>query len=404
MRYLLGAVVFAVVPSFAYALSGWTFSEKTAITAAPKDGVFHHLEGAGRRHIALSEGLVAVVWEDNSSADPQVYASLKPKTQQVFEKPLQLSTGDEAYEPAIAALSAGRFVVVYEQDGKIFARLLDQQGVGPALQLSTATAANASVTAYDDLALAVWREKNPQGYTLKVIRLRPAESGQLSSDGLFQVEAEAVATPMLMPAITMNQSTVCIAWEDRRAGHTRLLYSLSDLADIKFSKPGYLNEFYSNRNEYDKGNGVTRIAMARFAEDEVLAAWMDKRKGGSGYGIYAALASDGGAQFGPNEKVHSEQGEQLPHYNPAVSGNKLGDFVVAWDDFRQGDSDIWLSFYNDDSEWGSDVLASVASGAGEQTHASVTMDEQGGLHLVWVEREDRNAPSRLWYSYAAPRP
>ena len=106
--------------------------------------------------------------------------------------------------------------------------------------------------------------------------------------------------------------------------------------------------------------------------------------------------------FGPNEKVHGETGDRQPHYNPATAGNATGDFIVAWDDYRRGDSDIWLSGYTDDLEWSEDFSPPMASGAGEQSHPSIALDEDGGLHLLWIERADPNAPSRLWYSYGAP--
>ena len=124
---------------------------------------------------------------------------------------------------------------------------------------------------------------------------------------------------------------------------------------------------------------------------------MDKRRGGLGYGIFAALGAEGGEIFGPNEKVHAEAGDRQPHYNPAAAGNQAGDFVVAWDDFRQGDSDIWLSSYNEDDEWSHDFSPEVASGAGEQSHPAVVLDDRGSLHLLWIERADMDSPSRLWY-------
>jgi len=123
---------------------------------------------------------------------------------------------------------------------------------------------------------------------------------------------------------------------------------------------------------------------------------MDKRRGSRGCVIFAAQAVEG--SLGPDEKVHSEQGDELAHNNPAVGGNARGDFIVAWDDFRSGDADIWISRYNEDGAWSEDVTPSPASGSGEQTHPSVALDEQGGLHLLWIERASVDAPSRLWYS------
>ena len=98
---------------------------------------------------------------------------------------------------------------------------------------------------------------------------------------------------MQFPSLAANAAGLCIAWEDRRAGPTPLLVSHSGDEARRFAEPQHLNEFFSNRNQYDQGNGVTRVALAAFAQDEILAAWMDKRRGGLGYGIFAALGSDG---------------------------------------------------------------------------------------------------------------
>jgi hypothetical protein len=217
-------------------------------------------------------------------------------------------------------------------------------------------------------------------------------------ESLRSVEANGLETPVLFPVIAANSAGLCVAWEDRRAGHTRLLVSHAEGAGKSFTEPQSLNEYFSNRNKYDRGNGVTRVSLASFGQDEILAAWMDKRRGGSGYGIFATLGADAGENFGPNEKLHGEQGDKQPHYNPTTAGNQAGDFTVAWDDFRRGDSDIWISTYNPDLEWSQDYAPPLASGSGEQSHPSIALDEQDNLHLLWVERAQRDGPSRLWYS------
>ena len=173
-------------------------------------------------------------------------------------------------------------------------------------------------------------------------------------------------------------------------------FSLSSDQAKSFIEPQNLNEFYSNRTEYDKGSGVTRVSITSFGNDEIVSAWMDKRRSG-GYGIFASIGSEG--SFGPNEKIHGPEGDKLPHSNPATSGNSGGTVVVAWDDYRMGNSDIWLATFDEDGEWGKNFSPITASGSGEQSHASVAIDKKGGLHLTWIERESPLAPTRLWYSY-----
>ncbi|MCP4877412.1 MAG: hypothetical protein GY896_18280 [Gammaproteobacteria bacterium] len=380
----------------------WIFDSRIAVTGAPAGGVFHHLEGSGRRHIAVSSSSVAVAWEDNRTQDPQIYVAIKSFQQKEFAPAMQVSNGSEAFEPSIDALPGNRFVLAWEQDAAVFARILTSEGFAESIRLSTDQASHVSIATFGDQVFAVWREQLNRRWFVKLASLT-TQADKLIVDSLHSVESVGLQTPVLFPSLAVNSAGLCVAWEDRRAGHTRLLFSHSTDAGITFTEPQFLNEFFSNRNQYDQGNGVTRVSLASFAQDEILAAWMDKRRGGLGYGIFAALGAEAGANFGPNEKVHGAEGDRQPHYNPATAGNPAGDFAIAWDDFRRGDSDVWISSYNDDDEWGEDYTPAVASGSGEQSHPAVTLDGAGNLHLLWIERAQQDAPSQLWYSYAQAR-
>jgi len=379
----------------------WQFDHRIAVTAKPVSGVFHHLEGAGRKHIAVSGNSVVVTWEDDHSGDPQIYVTSKITEDNQFGRVMQVSTGLEAYEPAITAYSETHFIVSWEQEGSIYARSLKKQQLTIPIKLSTGVASQVSLASMGDSVFAVWREQRGRTWSLWLARLAIDSMGSLIVSSKNRVESKELDTPVLFPTLAANSAGLMVAWEDRQSGHTRLNYSFSADKAVTFSKPQYLNEFFSNRNKYDKGSGVTRVSMTSFGEDEFVAAWMDKRRGGTGYGIFAAMGSEN--SFGPNEKVHGQPGDKLPHYNPATAGNKAGDFVIAWDDYRRGDSDIWISSFNEDEEWSVDHSPKPASGSGEQSHASVAMDEQGGLHLLWIEREKINAPTRLWYSFGKRR-
>ncbi len=403
MRLLLAALSLGLVASQLQASDRWVFDSKIDVTGEPSKDVYYHLDGAGRKHIALSDQTVVAIWEDNRNQNPQIYAATKTHNEKQFSPAIQVSIGSEAYEPSITNLPGNRFVLAWEQDAAIHARVLGLNGLAPLLKLSSATASHVSLASFGRRVFAAWREQQDRHWFIRVAAIRSTEAGELVVEMVAPVESTGLKTQVLFPSLAANAAGLCVAWEDRRAGHTRLLVSHSKNRAKSFSAPQHLNEYFSNRNQYDQGSGVTRVALASFAHDEILAAWMDKRRGGLGYGIFAALGSDGGEIFGPNEKVHGEAGDQQPHYNPAVTGNPGGDFVVAWDDFRRGDSDIWLSVYNEDDEWSQDFTPPTASGAGEQSHPAVAVDDQGNLHLLWLERDDMDAPGRLWYSSGSPR-
>lgn len=139
--------------------AGWQFGQRTAITGDAVTGTFHHLEGAGRKHVAVSGNKVAVLWEDDGSGDPQIYLAIKDSAESNFNAAIQVSTGEEAYEPAIASLAGGGFVLVWEQDGAIYLNTHNGQLLNDPLKLSSdSLASQSSVATSNDQIYAVWRE------------------------------------------------------------------------------------------------------------------------------------------------------------------------------------------------------------------------------------------------------
>jgi len=125
--------------------------------------------------------------------------------------------------------------------------------------------------------------------------------------------------------------------------------------------------------------------------------WADKRKYWEGYDIYAAgYLGDG--RFRPNTKVQDEFGDFARQWHATIAGSINGHVAVAWDDEREGNSDIMLSWF-EDGEWSEDLPLPDASGEGQQTHPSIVMDTEGNLHAAWVERMEENGPTRLRYQF-----
>jgi hypothetical protein len=395
--FFVALSLFLVMPAFA---SPWEFQPVQEVTRAHGGKVFHHLESAGRKNIAVSDGVVAVVWEDNRTGQPQTYVALKPQGAGKFEHEFRLSQGD-AYEPVIVGLGKGRFVAAWEENGGVWARRLGVKGVGPAVELSR-TAAQVTLGFTSKAGLyAAWAQRAGQFNQIVVARI--GSEDKLQAAPAIPVEVTPPTDEQLYPSLAVNtDGSVSIAWEDRRRGHTLIMHSHAP--DGKhFAVPVILNETVAgNTLGLGRGSGVMRVALASFGKGRVAAVWADKRDFLSGYDVYGGFSPDGGAHFGANQKVQDSFGDATPQWHPALAGNGAGLVAVAWDDDRDGTADIWLSWPTDGG-WGGDLAVPGASGTGVQTDPALTLDEAGNLHVVWVEKAELNGPSRLRYVFGRLR-
>jgi hypothetical protein len=137
--------------------------------------------------------------------------------------------------------------------------------------LGSAGASHVSLASFGSRVFASWREQRDRLWFVKVAALSVTAAGKLGVESITSVEAAGLETQVLFPSIAVNDAGLSVAWEDRRAGHTRLLVSHSPDQAQSFGEPQHLNEFLSNRNQYDQGNGVTRVSLASFAQDEITA-------------------------------------------------------------------------------------------------------------------------------------
>lgn len=375
----------------------WVFADYEAVSGAAQEKLFPHLESAGRGNLAASGDRLALVWEDNRDGSPQVYAALRTATG--FGAPLRLSSGREAYEPVVVGLDAGRFLAAFEQDGKAVARVFSAGALGPVSTLDGAVSAQATLAAGKGRLHAAWGRRD--GRFLRLV------SAPLRVDGLKVVTgaARAVDTSpardeQLYASLVATDHGYALAWEDRRAGHTRLLSAVST-DGATWSEPQPLNEIPRSSSAAQlglgRGPGVTRVALAGDGADTVAAVWMDKRDFLSGYDIYAGVSSDGGRTFGPNEKAQDAFGAEKPQWHPAVAVTPHG-VVAAWDDPRDDSPDLWLSTRGDGG-WSDDFTVAGAHGSGSQDNP-VLLWHGDRLHLAWVHRDEAGAQVRyaqgLW--------
>ena len=375
---------------------GWRFAPPAVVTDPGGDRVFPHLEGAGRRSLAVGGDQVAVVWEDNRSGTPRGYVAFRNGDGDTFEARRRISGEDPAYGPVITALGGGRFLSAWEEDGRVQARVLTRERAGPAITLAD-NAGQPTLYAADDRVFAAWSE-GEDGNRRVVIADLAVEDEKASVRWRRPVAPHDGRGDQLYPTLTAVSEGALVAWEDRRHGHTRLYCAVREKDGGP--EPVQLNETPPASNpKYGRGTGVTRVALAK-GGGRLAAVWMDKRHFEGGYDVYAAVGPTADARFGANEKAQDLFGSNTPQWHPAIAVSPSGQVLAAWDDPRDGTPDLWFSVRNGERDWSDDFTFDGGSGPGAQSHPVVTFDEAGRLHLAWVDRGPEGA--RILYSVARP--
>jgi len=405
MKARVAALLVVSLPCFAAQAGGWAFAPPVSVTVSSSAGLFHHLDGSGRRHVAADNRGVAVAWEDDRDGTPRVYVAYKGHERGAFGDGQRVSGEGEAFEPSLVALGDGRFVVAWEEEGQVMARLLRlgaEAGMGSAQRVSRRQGAQASLTSDGRTTAVLWAE-HEQGFDRIRARRLVARDLELVPQDDCPVDAAPPTDAQLYPAATLLNGRLVAVWEDRRPKHTIIMAGLeSRPGSCEFGPPARISEKPSSRNlPYGAGHGVSRVAIDRLGGDEAFAAWADKRDFRNGYDIWGAFLRGGETAFGANVRVQDDFGGLSKQRHASVGGGPDGRLVVAWDDEREGSADLMLSGWEGES-WSEDWPVPVASGAGEQTHPSLVFDEAGRLHLVWIERDEPGGATRLRYSVGHP--
>lgn len=382
----------------------WSFSPSVDVSTGANDKTYHHLESAGRRNIAVSADVVAVVWEDDRSGTPAIYLALKNKNKADFSVELKMSATGEAYEPGIVALTDRRFALSWEEDGQVFVRVVNaKQLTAPklskVLKLPVNQAMQSGMTANKELLFVTLTERAGRYNRIRLLQLKLNSQQNLTLLQNCLVDPHPVKEDQLYPTAVIVAQRMIIAWEDRRMGHTIIMGSQSQPDDFcQFSTPQRISTQLGRRNAlYGKGHGVSRVALGQYGKTGLFAAWADKRNFLEGYDIYAAEYIEPGL-WGQNQPVQDEFGGSARQWHATVAGHQRGYRVVAWSDERESNSDVFFSWF-EDGQWSDDMPIDEASGTGEQSHPSITFDAEGNIHLAWIERRQVGGTTRLKYAF-----
>lgn len=199
----------------------------------------------------------------------------------------------------------------------------------------------------------------------------------------FRVNDNASPHHQLRPSVAMDPAgKFVVVWEDWRNGH------ISDVYAQRYDASGVPQDSNFQVNELWAENWHVSVAMD--GSGSFAIAWADFRASD----IYCQRYDSSGVPLGTNFKV-DDNPDTTYQVGLSVSMNWSGSFVVAWDDDRGGNQDIYAQRYDSlGGPQGPNFRVDDDTLREWQQDPSVAMDSSGGFIIAW--KDHRNAGSDIY--------
>ena len=206
-----------------------------------------------------------------------------------------------------------------------------------------------------------------------------------SSDGNlveknFKVNDDQVNEYQNSPSIAIDDSgKFVIVWSDRRNGDY-------DIYAQRYSSDGRTLGINFKVSD-DQENANQRYPIISIDDSSnFMIIWEDQRNGD--YDIYAQHCSSNGIALNTNFKINDDQGN-ANQQSPSISRGDSGNFVITWQDERNGNLDIYAQRYSSNGNiLGTNFKANDDQGSADQLSPAVSSDTNGNFIITWEDRRN----------------
>ena len=306
-----------------------------------------------------ARGLIYVAWRDGRKDNADIFFAMSSNGGKTFSKNIQLNDDrGKAYQgnPTLAVNSKGHVVVAWSdaRNGK------------------------------DDIYLTVSQNR-----------------GRSFSKNV-QVNDDPETPSHSHPAVAVDENgTVYAAWEDHRNNHSDIYMARSTDGGKTFGANRRVNDDKGSAPQISPSivvgpSGRVYLAWGDFRNSTIklsppdaataeLHWWKSSRIGNAD--IFFAESRDGGESFSPNLRINDDSGAAAQAF-PSLSVNSRGIVAVAWEDFRNGHSDIYVVRSTGQGLFGANQRVNDDRGEADQYHPSLILDSNGRAYLIWTDKRN----------------
>jgi len=228
-----------------------------------------------------------------------------------------------------------------------------------------------------------WEDRREIGNS-DVYAQRFDETGARLGDNFRVSDSTASGDQSISSVHIGPDGSALIVWDDRRYGLTGDIFGQ------------FLNPDGSARGENFRVNDDA-IGWANQYEPDVsgddsgryVVVWMDGRGNNpSDWNIFLQRFRSDGTRIGNNNRVTSDDSIQ---WSPRVGTGPTGEFVVCWDDRRRGQWDVYAQIYNRQAEpVGENFRVNADLGNAQQLLGDVAVNRFGEFIVVWADNREGN--------------
>jgi hypothetical protein len=191
----------------------------------------------------------------------------------------------------------------------------------------------------------------------------------------FLVNDDTSSEHQLGASISMDGAgNFVIVWYDFRNDNFDIYFQ-------RYNDAGTALGVNTKVNENTGGASQQHPKISMDAAGNFVIVWSDNRN--NNYDIYYQRYTSTGGTLGVNTKVNDDAGTAI-QWNPSISMDAAGNFVVVWIDERNVDRDIYYQRYTSTGgALGVNTKVNDDAGTADQIAPSILIDITGNFVIVW---------------------
>ncbi|MCX7785528.1 MAG: T9SS type A sorting domain-containing protein [candidate division WOR-3 bacterium] len=338
---------------------------------------------------------IIVVWDDWRNDWGDIYGQIFDTNANPVGTNFRINTdgyGNTQYQPAIAQDSLGNFVVAW-MDGRnghwdIYAQRFNSQG----------TPLGNNFRVNDDQNIIIFNKQNPipsdkNGPIFDKQKSVTNDRNNLIFNKLKPVSDDRNGLIFNKQKAVSNDRNNLIFDKPKPVSDDRNSLIFNKLKSVPNDRNSPIFNKQTSISDDITTTDQTQPRLACFRNGQFVIVWEDQRNGNSD--IYLQRFDNNGNRIGTNLRVNDDNGNAVQML-PDITFDNNGNFIITWTDNRNGDFDIFCQRYNNlGLAIGPNFRVNDDNSNQDQSGSCIAVNSRNEFFIVWSDKREIN--SNIYY-------